>query len=114
MTEDETAQRPTLLVGGVRLRPGDLLRIGREASVQFSGASGFILRLIRVQDWPTYDGWTWLEGYQLDDRGEAVDRRTIFVRVAGLRVLRPPARRRPPPAERRLRADRPSQPAQRR
>lgn len=94
MTDDETAHRLTLVVGGARLRPGDLLRIGREASVQFTGGSGFVLRLIRVQDWPTYDGWTWLEGYQLNERGEAVDRRTVFVRIAGLRVLRPPTRRR--------------------
>nr|MDT0658634.1 hypothetical protein [Micromonospora sp. DSM 115978] len=76
-------------------RPGDRLRIGREASVQFSGDRGFVFRLIRVRDWPTYRGWRWLDGYQLDRRGEAVDRRTIFVRVDGLQPLPPaPANRR--------------------
>lgn len=93
MTAAPATQRPTLLVGGVALRPGDLLRIGPEASVQFRNGSGFVLRLIRVPDWVTYRGWTWLDGYQLDEHGEAVARRTIFVQIAGLRVLQRPASR---------------------
>lgn len=88
MAAAPTTQRPTLIVGGVAVRPGDLLRIGPEASVQFRNGSGFVMRLIRVPEWTTYRGWTWLDGYQLDERGEAVARRTIFVQIAGLRVLR--------------------------
>ncbi|MBB5829831.1 hypothetical protein [Micromonospora carbonacea] len=42
--------------------------------------------MIRVRDdLTTYDGWCWLDVYQLDARGEAVERRTIFVRPDGLR-----------------------------
>jgi hypothetical protein len=33
---------------------------------------------------PTYDGWLWLEGYVLNNRGRAVQRRRIFVRQNGL------------------------------
>ncbi|WP_434740955.1 hypothetical protein [Micromonospora sp. SH-82] len=32
----------------------------------------------------TYHGWAWVRGYQLDDRGDAVATREIFVRPAGL------------------------------
>ena len=63
---------------------GDLLRVGREASVQFT--KPILFRVIRVLDRPTYHGWIWLEGYQIDNKGDAVDRRSIFVMKAGLRA----------------------------
>lgn len=66
------------------LRSGDLLRVTRTASPQFSEPMMF--RLIRVHDWPTYDGWAWLDGYQLDNSGDAIERRSIFVQPAGLVV----------------------------
>ncbi|MFY1621737.1 hypothetical protein ACN261_20160 [Micromonospora sp. WMMD723] len=65
-------------------RAGDLLLLTRAASVQFVRPVRF--RVIRVLDWPTYDGWVWLDGYRLDDRGDAVARRSVFVRPAGLVV----------------------------
>ncbi|QOC89795.1 hypothetical protein [Micromonospora craniellae] len=68
--------------------PGDLLRVGREASVQFR--QPILFRVIRVLNWTTYDGWIWLEGYQLNGRGDAVDRRAIFVQPAGLRTAPAP------------------------
>ncbi|MEW2445105.1 hypothetical protein [Micromonospora marina] len=78
--------------------PGDILLVTRAASVQFAKPIRF--RVIRALDWTTYDGWAWLDGYELDARGEAVARRTIFVQPAGLR--RPPhvraSRARAPPA----------------
>ena len=43
-----------------------------------------LFRVIRVHDWSTYDGWAWLDGYELNSAGEAVDRRSIFVQVGGL------------------------------
>jgi hypothetical protein len=43
-----------------------------------------------VHDWPTYTGWVWLDGYQLDESGDAVERRSIFVQVAGLRTVSGP------------------------
>nr|WP_239485459.1 hypothetical protein [Micromonospora humidisoli] len=65
---------------------GDLIQVGRAASVQF--VKPIRCRVIRVLDWITYDGWCWLDVYQLDDRGDAVARRSIFVRPAGLVVHR--------------------------
>lgn len=69
---------------------GDLLRLTRAASVQF--VRPIMFRVIRTLDWTTYDGWAWLEGYELNAAGDAVARRTIFVRLAGLRRLPPAAR----------------------
>jgi hypothetical protein len=80
--------------------------VTRAASVQF--AEPLVFRVIRVHDWPTYDGWSWLDGYELNAAGDAVQRRSIFVQLAGLRQLRsrtdlrdaPPRRPVPPPATR--------------
>jgi len=66
-------------------RSGDILHVTREASVQF--ASPILFRVIRVHDWPTYDGWVWLDGYQLNGAGDAVARRSIFVQISGLRRI---------------------------
>lgn len=73
-------------------KAGDILLIGRAASVQF--VRPMLFRLIRVrEDWVTYDGWTWLDGYELDKTGDAVSQRSIFVLKAGMRVVRLPARK---------------------
>lgn len=66
-------------------RAGDILHVTREASVQF--ATPIFFRVIRVHDWPTYDGWLWLDGYQLNAAGDAVERRSIFVQISGLRTV---------------------------
>lgn len=71
------------------LRAGDLLHLTRAASVQFVRPITF--RLIRVLDRPTFDGWLWLDGYQVDKKGDAVARRELFVQEAGLRKLSPRA-----------------------
>ncbi|WP_431974738.1 hypothetical protein [Micromonospora haikouensis] len=66
------------------LRAGTLLYVTRAASPQF--VQPIFFRLIRVHaDRITYHGWTWLDGYQVDARGDAVARRSIFVQPAGLR-----------------------------
>ncbi|HEY0698933.1 MAG TPA: hypothetical protein VGD43_14125 [Micromonospora sp.] len=67
---------------------GEELWIGREASVQFAGQPCFMFRVISVCPKPTYRGWAWITGYQLDEKGNAVARREIFVRLAGLRPVR--------------------------
>lgn len=72
------------------LQPGDVVSVGRAASVQFAGDRGFNFRVIHVDDRQTYTGWAWLEGYQLNSTGDAVERRSIFVQRAGLRPERPP------------------------
>ena len=66
-------------------RAGDIVHITRDASVQF--LKPMMFRVIRVHDWPTYDGWMWLDGYQLNSAGDAVERRSIFVQQAGLRMM---------------------------
>ena len=82
-------------------RTGDVLHVTRAASVQFLRPIKF--RVIRVLDWPTYDGWLWLDGYELNAAGDAVTRRSIFVQREGLQQLQaapePRAAHRPgPPA----------------
>ncbi len=66
-------------------RTGDGLHVTRAASVQFLMPIKF--RVIRVLDWPTYDGWLWLDGYELNAAGDAVTRRSIFVQREGLQQL---------------------------
>ncbi|MGC4894349.1 hypothetical protein [Micromonospora sp. DT31] len=66
-------------------RSGDVLHVTRAASVQF--LQPIMFRVIRVLDWPTFDGWLWLEGYELNTAGDAVKRRSIFVLGDGLRQL---------------------------
>jgi hypothetical protein len=66
-------------------RSGDVIHVTRAASVQF--ASPMLFRVIRVHDWPTYEGWIWLDGYELNASGDAVERRSIFVQVGGLRPV---------------------------
>lgn len=74
-----------------KVATGDLLHITRDASVQFTNAIMF--RVIRVREnLITYDGWIWLDGYQLAPDGKAVRRREIFVQYAGLRWLRDQSR----------------------
>ncbi|WP_370644499.1 hypothetical protein [Actinoplanes sp. L3-i22] len=72
-------------------RSGEVLVVGRAASVQF--LSPILFRVIRVHDWQTYAGWVWLDGYQLDAAGDAVARRSLFVQVDGLRMAHQPPRR---------------------
>ncbi len=52
--------------------PGEELLISREASVQFARTPAFVFRVISVCPRPTYDGWAWVTGYQLDGQGQAV------------------------------------------
>jgi hypothetical protein len=56
--------------------------VTRAASVQF--VEPILFRVIRAHDWPTYAGWVWLDGYELNATGDAVERRSIFVQVDGL------------------------------
>ncbi|MEU8253238.1 hypothetical protein AB0C06_03080 [Micromonospora inaquosa] len=63
-------------------KTGDVLRLTRAASVQF--ARPITVRVIRILDWPTYDGWLWLDGYELNAARDAVARRSLFVMPAGL------------------------------
>ena len=70
-----------------RPSPGDLLIVDRSASVQFAGDRALTFRVVSVSDRPTYHGWIWLTGYVLNRRGEATDKREIYVQLAGLRPV---------------------------
>ncbi|MFI6784256.1 hypothetical protein [Micromonospora sp. NPDC050276] len=81
-----------------KVKPGDVLHLTRAASVQF--LRPIFVRVIGLPDWVTYDGWLWIEGYELGPKGEAVVRRSLFVQKAGLiwrdpltPAVRPTARR---------------------
>ncbi|WFF06633.1 hypothetical protein O7622_26940 [Micromonospora sp. WMMD1076] len=68
------------------IKCGDVLHLTRAASVQF--VRPIIVRVIReIADRHSYDGWTWIEAYELSARGEAVAKRELFVQPAGLRWL---------------------------
>lgn len=80
---------------------GDVVQVTPAASPMFGNAylgddRGFLFRVIRVQDIPTYGGWAWIDGYQLDDEGNAVESRTIYVMTEGLVLAEDP----PPPGKR--------------
>ncbi|MEW2476643.1 hypothetical protein AB0875_22930 [Micromonospora gifhornensis] len=73
--------------GTPRVAPGVYL-LTSAASPQFS--KPITVRLIRERtDRHPYCGWTWIEVYQLDARGTAVDRRELYVRPDGLRPVPP-------------------------
>lgn len=65
-----------------RPKAGDVLHITRAASVQFR--DDFLFSVTKVPDLSTYDGWMWLEGYQIGHNGAAVNKRQIFVQTAGI------------------------------
>jgi hypothetical protein len=66
------------------VRAGVVVQVGAAAAVQFAGGRGFAFRAIRRHDWATCVGDAWLDGYQVDAAGEAVERRSIFVLIDGL------------------------------
>ncbi|MFF0228975.1 hypothetical protein [Micromonospora sp. NPDC005254] len=78
---------------GPTFRAGDLLRLSATASVQF--LRPITVRVIRELQWDTYDGWVWLDAYELGARGDAIARRELYVRREGVQPLnvRPTIRR---------------------
>jgi hypothetical protein len=72
-------------------RSGDVVVIGRAASVQFQ--EPIRMRVIEVDQRTSCPGWAWLHGFQLNEAGDATERRSVFVQLAGL--YRPPGT--PPP-----------------
>ncbi|WP_433133990.1 hypothetical protein ACQPWW_17350 [Micromonospora sp. CA-240977] len=86
------------------LRAGDVILLTTAASVQFR--KPIVVRVIReLPDRHTYDGWLWLDAYELNPKGDAIARRELFVMRAGVRIqVSSPRRadetRRPRPARR--------------
>ncbi|MEV6693184.1 hypothetical protein AB0M35_17105 [Micromonospora sp. NPDC051196] len=63
--------------------PGHEFVVTRAASPQF--AQPIRVRMIRERtDRHTYHGWAWIEVYEIDGYGKAVDRRELYVMPAGL------------------------------
>lgn len=93
-----------------KLKAGDIVYVTGLASVQFV-VYPILFRVIRMQDTPTYAGWVWLDGYELDEYGDAVEHRSIFVQPDRLTpgVMKP----RPPGSRKRTRNTVPSQPRHR-
>lgn len=71
------------------MKAGDILHLTRAASPQFVRPILFSLIKIR-DDIRTYDGWKWIDGYQLDDAGYATSRRELFVLESGIQLLQRP------------------------
>ncbi|WP_175440000.1 hypothetical protein [Micromonospora nigra] len=69
--------------------PG-VYRLARAASPQF--VVPITVRIFRhLTDRHPPWGWAWVDCYQLDHRGDAIDRRTLFVLVEGLEPAPEPA-----------------------
>jgi hypothetical protein len=76
---------------GAARRPlvtGHVLLLDREASVQF--VTPIMVRLVRVLPRETYEGYVWLDVYELNAAGDAVARRELFVQIAGIKPGRDP------------------------
>jgi hypothetical protein len=71
----------------MRPKTGDVLAIGKRASVQFADDRSLLLRVTSVCGKSTYEGWAWITGYVLDQTGLAIDKREVFVQLAGLRQV---------------------------
>lgn len=68
----------------MRPRSGDTVFLGAPASVQFGGGRGIHFRIIRRHDWSTSHGWGWYDGYELNEAGDAVARRNVYVQEDGI------------------------------
>lgn len=72
-------------------QPKEVFRVTAQASCQFA-VRPILFRVIRVHEWRSYwDGWVWLDGYELNPAWDAVSRRTIYVQPAGLIAATSPA-----------------------
>jgi len=66
------------------LKPGVVVHVDREASVQFI-VRPILFRIIRVGTARPDQDWVWMSGYQLNAAGDATERRDIYVQRSGLR-----------------------------
>ncbi|WP_422740780.1 hypothetical protein ACN263_21825 [Micromonospora sp. WMMD729] len=84
------------------MKAGDLVHLTVAASVQF--LRPIVVRVIReLPERHTYDGWVWIEGYQLNAASDAVARRELYVRRVGVRLQALPVQPTRPAKSRRAR-----------
>lgn len=67
-----------------KILPGDIFLVTDTASVQFAGDRGIRFRVTFADPRDTTQGWVWLSGIVVDDVGEPLSFRRIFVQKAGL------------------------------
>lgn len=68
------------------LHAGAVLRLGPAASPQF--VTPILFRVTKPPvEAATCTDWVWLDGYELGPDGLAVERRAVFVQLAGVAVL---------------------------
>ncbi|MDG4762370.1 hypothetical protein [Micromonospora sp. WMMD710] len=67
-----------------------MVHVGEACSVQFADSRALRVRVISVDDRPTYPGWIWLTGYVLGPTGDALEKRELYVQHAGLREVAAP------------------------
>lgn len=74
-------------------RLGDVLLLDRAVSVQFTRP--ILFRVVRCRPWTTYEGWKWIDGFELNAAGDAVERRDVWVQLHRLRMVPQPINQRP-------------------
>jgi hypothetical protein len=73
------------------IQPGGVYHIGRGCGVPYEWAP-IVLRIIRVENVDPWNGRAWIHGYQLNQAGDAVEHREIYVGVvAGMWLIAAPA-----------------------
>lgn len=71
--------------------PGDVVLVNANASVQYR--TPFLFQIARVYRYThTPDGWSYLDGWQLDADGRRVERRDILVQPDRLWIVTKPPR----------------------
>ncbi|MDG4759004.1 hypothetical protein [Micromonospora sp. WMMD710] len=72
------------------MKVGDVVFIGPDCSVQFTGHRALLLRVGSIGAVDPYNGWVWITGYVLDARGMATAKRELYVINGGVRVAPEP------------------------
>ncbi|MGC4810797.1 hypothetical protein ACLQ29_09745 [Micromonospora sp. DT228] len=67
------------------VKAGDVVFVGPDCSVQFTGDRALLMRLMSIGEDDPYNGWVWIAGYMLDARGMATAKRELYVIKSGLR-----------------------------
>lgn len=72
-------------------KPFDVVVLGGAAAVRFEATRGLRLVVFEWDPHPTYPGWWWVIGYELNAANEAVRRHELLVPPAGPETLVSPS-----------------------
>ncbi|MET8041081.1 hypothetical protein ABZU25_09450 [Micromonospora sp. NPDC005215] len=67
------------------MKAGDVVFIGPDCSVQFTGDRTLLMRVVSLGEDDPYNDWVWITGYVLDAQGMATAKRELYVIKSGLR-----------------------------